>query len=67
MNKENAPIVLVFMGFFLFLLLLGLPLAHYQVARVEEPRLRQRFGQSYADYCAMVPRWLPRPPASHLS
>ncbi len=46
----------------LVLLLLGLPLAHYQVTKVEEPLLKKRFGQSYIDYCVRVNRWLPRPP-----
>jgi protein-S-isoprenylcysteine O-methyltransferase Ste14 len=27
---------------------------------VEEPGLRQRFGAEYEEYCARVPRWLPR-------
>lgn len=27
---------------------------------VEEPGLRQRFGEDYEVYCANVPRWLPR-------
>lgn len=44
------------------LLLVGLPLAHYQVTQIEEPRLRDRFGESYIEYCRRVPRWLPRPP-----
>jgi len=35
-------------------------LAHWQVVRVEEPLLRQRFGRAYEDYCARVPRWIPR-------
>lgn len=26
----------------------------------EEPGLRRRFGESYVDYAARVPRWLPR-------
>jgi protein-S-isoprenylcysteine O-methyltransferase Ste14 len=26
----------------------------------EEPRLRERFGAAYDDYCAHVPRWVPR-------
>ena len=26
----------------------------------EEPGLRRRFGQAYLDYCAEVPRWIPR-------
>jgi protein-S-isoprenylcysteine O-methyltransferase Ste14 len=48
----------------LILLALGIPLAHYQVTRIEEPRLRARFGQSYVDYCANVPRWTPRYPST---
>jgi protein-S-isoprenylcysteine O-methyltransferase Ste14 len=28
----------------------------------EEPTLRRRFGQSYAEYAAAVPRWIPRRP-----
>ena len=27
---------------------------------VEEPGLRQRFGEDYEEYAARVPRWLPR-------
>ena len=33
---------------------------HARVALVEEPRLTKLFGAAYADYCAYVPRWLPR-------
>lgn len=55
--------VLYFGSFGLLLLLaLGLGFAHYQVTRIEEPRLRERFGESYSDYCRRVPRWLPKPP-----
>lgn len=32
------------------------------VAGYEEPTLRRRFGQSYAGYAAVVPRWIPRAP-----
>jgi len=44
-------------------------LAHVSVVQVEEPELRGRFGAVYDDYCARVPRWLPRlrgsvPPAA---
>jgi protein-S-isoprenylcysteine O-methyltransferase Ste14 len=35
-------------------------LAHVLVIHVEEPELRERFGHSYAQYCANVPRWLPK-------
>ncbi len=35
------------------------------VVSLEEPLLRSRFGAAYSDYCAQVPRWMPRrsPPA----
>ena len=33
--------------------------AHLWVVRVEEPRLRARFGPAYAEYLRRVPRWLP--------
>lgn len=35
-------------------------LAHYLVVSVEEPELRERFGEAYDRYCERVPRWLPR-------
>ena len=35
---------------------------HLRVVIYEEPRLRELFGKSFADYCARVPRWIPRPP-----
>ena len=34
--------------------------AHVAVVHIEEPELRERFGESYSDYCREVPRWLPR-------
>ena len=33
---------------------------HLVVVLIEEPGLRRRFDGPYADYCAHVPRWLPR-------
>lgn len=36
--------------------------AHIWVVRVEEPRLRARFGPAYAEYLRRVPRWLPSLP-----
>jgi protein-S-isoprenylcysteine O-methyltransferase Ste14 len=35
--------------------------AHAWVVRVEEPRLRTRFGPAYEAYLARVPRWCPAP------
>jgi len=46
----------------LLLFVIALPLAHCQVVFLEEPLLRKRFGQTYVDYLARVPRWLPRRP-----
>ena len=34
--------------------------AHLWVVRVEEPRLRARFGTAYEAYLQSVPRWLPK-------
>ncbi len=38
-------------------------LGHVAVVRFEEPELRQRIGAAYDEYCARVPRWLPRLPS----
>jgi protein-S-isoprenylcysteine O-methyltransferase Ste14 len=35
---------------------------HLFVTLYEEPKLRRVFGDSYARYCAGVPRWIPRAP-----
>lgn len=57
--------VLYFGSFGLLLfLILGLGFAHYQVTKIEEPRLRERFGDSYIEYCKQVPRWIPKPPVA---
>lgn len=50
----------------LVLVLLGIPLAYYQVTRIEEPRLEARFGEDYIAYCRRVPRWIPKPPRDDL-
>jgi len=46
-------------GVFL-LFLLAILIAHLQVVLVEESLLRRRFGASYEEYLARVPRWIPR-------
>ena len=33
---------------------------HLLVVLYEEPILRQRYGESYDEYCKRVPRWIPR-------
>ena len=33
---------------------------HLFVIAYEEPSLRDRFGNQYTDFCAAVPRWIPR-------
>jgi len=52
-------IYLASLGTTLYALLISVA-AHLLVVHVEEPELRERFGQSYEDYCRSVPRWLPR-------
>jgi protein-S-isoprenylcysteine O-methyltransferase Ste14 len=48
----NVPIlkygIVVWAAFFLFVLL------------YEEPALRSKFGDEYSEFCANVPRWIPR-------
>ncbi|RIK67476.1 MAG: hypothetical protein DCC65_06515 [Planctomycetota bacterium] len=45
------------------LIAVGCCFAQYQVTKIEEPRLRERFGETYVEYCNRVHRWIPRPPA----
>ena len=33
------------------------PLAELYLLRIEEPRLAERFGSEYEEYCNRVPRW----------
>jgi hypothetical protein len=44
-----APIVLVLLA-----------LEYHAIVRWEEQLLESRRGQEYRDYCARVPRWIPR-------
>lgn len=37
--------------------LLSILALHLYVTKLEEPILKKRFGQSYLDYCAKIPRW----------
>lgn len=46
----------------LILFAIGIPLAQYQVTKIEEPNLRNRFGDSYVEYCKRVNRWIPMRP-----
>jgi protein-S-isoprenylcysteine O-methyltransferase Ste14 len=47
------------LGILVYAALLSLA-AHWMVVHIEEPELRERFGESYEAYCRKVPRWLPR-------
>ena len=42
-----------------YALILGIAF-HAVIVIYEEPHLRKLFGDEYVDYCARVPRWLPR-------
>lgn len=50
-------------GYLFYMIILGVA-AHFYVLHSEEPRLRQRFGGAYVDYCATTPRWIPKQPVS---
>jgi len=49
---QLSPSILLFAVFMAVLM-------HLFVVHVEEPKLEQRFGQSYRDYMARVGRWIP--------
>ena len=52
---------LVFNSVCLLVYAIGLWLAfHLFVVLYEEPTLRRTFGMEYQNYCATVPRWIPR-------
>jgi protein-S-isoprenylcysteine O-methyltransferase Ste14 len=42
-------------------------LQHLAVVYLEEPALRERFGEPYERYCARVPRWLFRLTAANMT
>ena len=46
-------------GFLLYLAVLFL-LFHLLVVFIEERMLKEKFGESYEQYCNSVPRWIPR-------
>jgi protein-S-isoprenylcysteine O-methyltransferase Ste14 len=51
----------VYVGFgFLIYLVVFFLLLHLLVVFVEEPMLKQKFGELYEQYCKSVPRWIPR-------
>ena len=47
-------------GLFAYLVVIGLTMAAF-VQAYEEPTLREAYGPAYDEFCAHVPRWLPRP------
>ena len=46
-------------GLFAYLVVLGLTVSAF-VHAYEEPTLREAYGAAYEEFCANVPRWLPR-------
>ena len=55
----GAAVYLASLGTALYAIAISIA-AHLLVVHIEEPELLKRFGQSYADYCRNVPRWLPK-------
>ncbi|MCH6561410.1 MAG: isoprenylcysteine carboxylmethyltransferase family protein [Myxococcales bacterium] len=47
------------LGLIVYAVLMSLA-GHLLVVYVEEPELRERFGETYEAYCRDVPRWFPR-------
>ncbi len=47
------------LGLFVYAVLISLA-GQLVVVYVEEPELRERFGETYEAYCREVPRWFPR-------
>ncbi len=54
----GEAIFLANLGVLIYALAISI-LAHLMVVRVEEPELRERFGDDYDLYCRRVPRWFP--------
>ena len=46
-------------GLFAYLVVLGITVSAF-VITYEEPTLREAYGPAYEEFCANVPRWLPR-------
>jgi len=46
-------------GLFAYLVIIGVTMAAF-VQAYEEPTLREAYGPAYDEFCANVPRWLPR-------
>jgi protein-S-isoprenylcysteine O-methyltransferase Ste14 len=46
-------------GLFIYLVVLGITVDTF-VHTYEEPALRESYGPAYEEFCANVPRWLPR-------
>ena len=47
-------------GLFAYLVIISVTMASF-VHAYEEPTLREAYGPAYDEFCAHVPRWLPRP------
>ncbi len=54
----GEAIFLANLGVLIYALAISI-LAHLMVVRVEEPELRERFGDDYELYCRRAPRWFP--------
>jgi protein-S-isoprenylcysteine O-methyltransferase Ste14 len=64
-NPMYLAVITTFLGIFLlfghlllfFYFLFSFPALHLFVILVEEPELRQKFGQEYVQYTEKIPRW----------
>lgn len=50
---ERSPSILL-------LTIMVFAVVHLLVLLYEEPQLKARFGVTYAEYCQVVPRWIPK-------